>query len=48
MVNKTCYLLNQSPQASLDEKVAEEVFIGNLVDYNNENIWVSWFVAYMQ
>ena len=28
-----CYLINRSPRAALDEKVAEEVWTGNEVDY---------------
>lgn len=29
ILNMTCYLLNISPRASLDGKIAEEVWIGN-------------------
>ena len=29
-----CYLINRSPRAALDRKVAEEVWTGNEVDYS--------------
>ena len=34
-----CYLLNQSPRASLDEKVAGEVWTGNPVDFYDLKIF---------
>ena len=32
-MSMSCYLINRSPRAALDGKVAEEVWIGNEVDY---------------
>jgi hypothetical protein len=34
-VSMACYLINKSPRAALDEKVAEEVWTGNEVDYSS-------------
>lgn len=34
-----CYLVNRSPRASLDAKVAEEVWIGNPIDLSNLRIF---------
>ena len=33
-MNMACYVLNQSPRAMLDGKVAEEVWTGKEVDYS--------------
>jgi hypothetical protein len=33
IVSMACYLINRSPRATLDGKVAEEVWTGNEVDY---------------
>ena len=33
-MNMACYILNQSPRAALDEKVAEEVWTRKEVDYS--------------
>ena len=38
-ISMACYLLNRSPRASLDDKVAEEVWIGNLIDFDNLKIF---------
>ena len=32
-VSMACYLINRSPSAVLDGKLAQEVWIGNEVDY---------------
>jgi hypothetical protein len=32
-MSMTCYLINRLPRAALDGNVAEEVWIGNEVDY---------------
>ena len=32
-INMACYILNRSPRAALDGKVAEEVWTGKEVDY---------------
>ena len=34
-----CYLINRSPRAELDEKVAEEVWTGNEVDYSGLRVF---------
>ena len=34
-----CYLINRSPRATLDGKVAEEVWIGNEVDYSGLRVF---------
>lgn len=34
-----CYIVNMSPQASLDDKVAEEVWTGNPIDLSNLRIF---------
>jgi hypothetical protein len=34
-VSMACYLMNRSPRATLDGKVAEEVWTGNEVDYSS-------------
>ncbi|KAE9586444.1 putative RNA-directed DNA polymerase [Lupinus albus] len=33
-LSMTCYVINRSPHASLDGKVVEEVWTGNLINYN--------------
>ena len=38
-VSMVCYLINRSPRARLDEKVAEEVWIGNEVDYSGLRVF---------
>ena len=34
-----CYLINRSPRAALDGKVAEEVWTGNEVDYSRLKVF---------
>ena len=38
-VSTTCYLVNRSPHTSLNFKVPEEIWSGNLVDYSNWRIF---------
>ena len=38
-VNMACYLINRSPKATLDGKVAEEVWIGSPVDYSSLRVF---------
>jgi transposase InsO family protein len=46
-VSMACYLINRSPRAALDGKVAEEVWTGNEVDYSGfESIWLSSLCAH--
>ena len=35
----TCYLINRSPRAALDGKVAEEVWTGNEIDYSRLRVF---------
>ena len=44
-MNMACYILNQSPRAVLDGKVAEEVWIGKEVDYSLMRIF--WCPTYV-
>ena len=39
VVSVACYLINRSPRATLDGKVAEEVWIGNEVDYSRLRVF---------
>ena len=39
VVNMACYILNRSPRAALDGKVAEEVWTGKEVDYSSMRIF---------
>ena len=34
-----CYLINRSPRAALDGKVADEVWTGNEVDYSGLRVF---------
>jgi hypothetical protein len=38
-VSMACYLINRSPRAALDGKVAEEVWTGNEVDYSGLRVF---------
>ncbi|KAL4304503.1 hypothetical protein GQ457_10G014750 [Hibiscus cannabinus] len=38
-VSMACYLINRSPRASLGDKVAEEVWSGNVLDFSNLQIF---------
>ena len=38
-VSMACYLINRSPKATLDGKVAEEVWTGNEVDYSRLRVF---------
>ena len=38
-VNMACYLINRSPKATLDGKVAEEVWTGSPVDYSGLRVF---------
>jgi hypothetical protein len=38
-VSMACYLINRSPRATLDGKVAEEVWTGNEVDYSGLRVF---------
>ena len=38
-VTMACYLINRSPKAALDGKVAEEVWTGNEVDYSSFRVF---------
>ena len=38
-VNMACYLINKSPRATLDRKVAEEVWTGSPVDYSSLRVF---------
>ena len=38
-VNMACYLINRSPKAVLDGKVAEEVWTGNPVNYSGLRVF---------
>ena len=38
-VNMACYLINRSPRATLDGKVAKEVWTSNLVDYSGLRVF---------
>jgi hypothetical protein len=38
-VSMACYLINKSPRAALDEKVAEELWTGNEVDYSSLRVF---------
>ena len=39
VVSVACYLINRSPRATLDGKVAKEVWIGNEVDYSRLRVF---------
>jgi hypothetical protein len=38
-MSMVCYLMNKSPSAALDEKVAEEVWTSNEVDYSGLRVF---------
>ena len=38
-VNMACYLINRSPRAALDGKVAEEVWTGSPVNYSGLRVF---------
>jgi hypothetical protein len=38
-VSMACYLINRSPKAALDGKVAEEAWTGNEVDYSGLRVF---------
>ncbi|WKA01494.1 hypothetical protein VitviT2T_019774 [Vitis vinifera] len=38
-MNMACYLINRSPRATLDGKVAKEVWTGNPVDYSGLRVF---------
>ena len=38
-MNMTCYLINRSPRASLDGKVADEVWTDSSVDYSGLRVF---------
>ena len=38
-VSIVCYLINRSPRVALDEKVAEEMWTGNEVDYSSLRVF---------
>jgi hypothetical protein len=38
-VSMTCYLINRSPRATLDDKVTEEVWTDNEVDYSGLKVF---------
>ena len=39
IVSMACYMINRSPRAALDRKVAEEVWTGNEVDYSSLRVF---------
>lgn len=43
--SEACYVINRSPRAALDGKVAEEVWTGNDVDYSGLRVF--GFPAYV-
>ena len=38
-VNMACYLINKSPRAALDRKVAKEVWTGSPIDYSSLRVF---------